>query len=78
MEIYMQKIRDLREDNDKTQEEVARYLGIRQTVYSRYETDRSQMSIKILIQLCQYYHVSADYILGLPAGLPYGHSKTQK
>lgn len=78
MEIYMQKIRDLREDNDKTQEEVARYLGIRQTVYSRYETDRSQMSIKILIQLCQYYHVSADYILGLPAGLPYGHSKTQR
>ena len=78
MEIYMQKIRDLREDNDKTQEEVARYLGIRQTVYSRYETDRSQMSIKILIQLCQYYHVSADYILGLPAGLPYAHSKTQK
>lgn len=38
MEIYMSKIRDLREDRDKTQEEIANYLGIKQTVYSRYET----------------------------------------
>ena len=66
MEIYMSKIRDLREDRDKTQEEIANYLGIKQTVYSRYETGRSQMSIKMLIRLCEYYKVSADYILGLP------------
>nr|DAT30926.1 MAG TPA: helix-turn-helix domain protein [Inoviridae sp.] len=77
MEIYMSKIRDLREDRDKTQEEIANYLGIKQTVYSRYETGRSQMSIKMLIRLCEYYKVSADYILGLPKGLPYGYSQTR-
>ena len=77
MEIYMSKIRGLREDRDKTQEDIADYLGIKQTVYSRYETGRSQMSIKMLIRLCEYYHVSADYILGLPTGLPYGHSRTR-
>ena len=38
MEIYMSKIRGLREDRDKTQEDIANYLGIKQTVYSRYET----------------------------------------
>lgn len=78
MDIYMSKIRDLREDRDKTQADVANYLGIKQTVYSRYETGRSQMSIRMLIELCKYYHVSADYILGLPAGLPYGHSRTAR
>ena len=77
MEIYMSKIRGLREDRDKTQEDIANYLGIKQTVYSRYETGRSPMSIKMLIRLCEYYHVSADYILGLPADLPYGHSRTR-
>ena len=77
MEIYMSKIRGLREDRDKTQEDIANYLGIKQTVYSRYETGRSHRSIKMLIRLCEYYHVSADYILGLPADLPYGHSRTR-
>lgn len=76
MDFYMKKIRDLREDNDKTQTEIADFLGIKQTVYSRYETGRSQMSIQMLIKLCEYYNVSADYILGLPAGMPYGHRKT--
>ena len=75
---YAQKLRDLREDADKTQAEVAEYLGINQTVYSRYETGRNDIKPSYIIALCEYYKVSADYILGLPEGLPYGLSKTKK
>ena len=67
-----------REDHDKTQQEIADYLGINQTVYSRYETGRNDMKPFQIIELCKLYNVSADYIFGLPEGLPYGHSKTRK
>lgn len=76
MEIYCEKIRGLREDAEKTQTQIAEYLGIKQTVYSRYERGENAPGIHIIIKLCKYYNVSADYILGLPVGLPYGHSKT--
>ena len=62
---YMQIIRELREDNDKTQKEVASYLGTSQTMYARYERGANELPIRHLIKLCKYYHVSADYILGL-------------
>lgn len=63
------KIRSLREDNDFTQQEIADLLGIQQTVYSRYETERSQLPVHHLYKLCLIYKVSSDYILGLPKGL---------
>ena len=75
---YYKRIRDLREDHDKTQAEIAAYLGINQTVYSRYETGKNDMKPFHIIALCDYYKVSADYLLGLPKGLPYGLSKTRK
>ncbi|NDO19793.1 helix-turn-helix transcriptional regulator [Lachnospiraceae bacterium MD329] len=62
---YIKRIRDLREDNDKTQTEVADYLGTSQTMYARYERGANELPIRHLIALCKLYNVSADYILGL-------------
>ena len=61
---YRQRIRDLREDADKTQTQIAEYLGTSQTMYARYERGANEMPIRFLIALCEYYQVSADYILG--------------
>ena len=65
MQAYVKKIRDLREDHDKTQQEIADYLGTSQTMYARYERGANELPIRHLIMLCKYYGVSADYILGL-------------
>ena len=65
MEKYIKRIRDLREDNDKTQQEIADILGTSQTMYARYERGANELPIRHLIALCKYYGVSADYILGL-------------
>ena len=62
---YQKRIRDLREDHDKTQQNIAEVLGTSQTMYARYERGSNEMPIRHLIALCRYYHVSADYILGL-------------
>lgn len=65
MEKYVKNIRDLREDHDKTQQEIAEVLGTSQTMYARYERGANEMPLRHLIKLCNYYKVSADYILGL-------------
>lgn len=62
---YIKRIKDLREDNDKTQEEIALVLGTSQTMYARYERGANELPIHHLVTLCKYYKVSADYILGL-------------
>lgn len=62
---YLKRIKDLREDNDLTQEQVAKYLGTSQTMYARYERGANEMPIRHLIKLCKLYNVSSDYILGL-------------
>ncbi|MBQ7346701.1 MAG: helix-turn-helix transcriptional regulator [Clostridia bacterium] len=59
------RIRDLREDHDLTQKEIAAYLHIKQNTYSQYENGQRQLPIDVLIALAKYYHTSADYILGL-------------
>ena len=64
-EIYVKRIRDLREDHDKTQQQIAEVLGTSQTMYARYERGVNEMPIRHLLMLCSYYGVSADYILGL-------------
>ncbi len=61
---YIKRIRDLREDNDKTQQDIADILGTSQTMYARYERGANEMPIRHLVKLCKYYKVSADYILG--------------
>lgn len=60
---YIKIIRDIREDNDKTQEEIAKILGTSQTMYSRYERGANEMPLHHLVKLCDYYGVSADYLL---------------
>ena len=65
MEKYVKTIRDLREDNDKTQQEIADVLGTSQTMYARYERGANELPIRHLITLCKYYGVSSDFILGL-------------
>lgn len=62
---YIKRMRDLREDHDKTQQEIADVLGTSQTMYARYERGANELPIRHLITLCRYYKVSADYILGL-------------
>ena len=59
------RLRDLREDHDLTQKQVAEYLHIKQNTYCQYESGRRQMPLETLVALAKYYHVSTDYILGL-------------
>ena len=63
--MYIKRIRDLREDNDKTQQNIADVLGTSQTMYARYERGATELPIRHLVTLCRYYSVSADYILVL-------------
>jgi transcriptional regulator with XRE-family HTH domain len=62
---YIKRLRDLREDNDKTQQQIADILGTSQTMYARYERGANELPIHHLITLCKYYGVSADFMLGL-------------
>lgn len=62
---YTKRLRDLREDADLTQRDVARVLGTSQTMYARYERGANELPLRHLLTLCRYYKVSADYILGL-------------
>ena len=54
----------MREDADLSQEQLAQMLGIRQTVYSRYERGYQTIPLPLLIQLADYYQVSLDYLTG--------------
>ena len=62
---YWEILRELREDRDLRQAEIAAVLGTTQQVYSRYENGVNELPIRHLITLCRYYRVSADYVLGL-------------
>ncbi len=62
---YIKRIRDLREDHDMTQQQLADILGTSQTMYARYERGANELPIHHLLTLCKVYRVSADYILGL-------------
>ena len=59
------RIRDLREDRDLKQRQVAEFLSCSQQVYSNYELGQRDIPTEILIRLSQYYNVSVDYLLGL-------------
>lgn len=60
-----QRIRDLREDADMTQTQIAQYLGMSQTGYSKYETGENDIPTQVLIKLSKLYHTSIDYMLGI-------------
>ena len=61
---YVDRLIDLRIDNDIEQKELAELLGITQSAYSKYEKRRCKLSIEDLIKLCKFYNVSSDYVLG--------------
>lgn len=58
------RIRDLREDKDMNQTQVAKMLGMSQTGYSKYETGENDVPTAVLIKLAEFYNTSIDYILG--------------
>ncbi len=62
---YYRRIRELREDNDLTQNQVAEYLHMKQPQYYRYEQGLRDIPSDILIALAEYYKTSTDYILGI-------------
>ena len=66
---YYNRIKDLRIDSNKNQKEIATILQTSQSYYSEYELGKRQLPINHLKTLCEYYKVSADYILGLDPGL---------
>lgn len=62
---YYPRLKDLREDHDMSQQEVANYLGMKQPQYSRYERGVRDIPSDVLIRLARLYKTSTDYILGL-------------
>lgn len=75
---YLTRLRDLREDKDMTQTDLATLLQTTQPQIVRYEAGKRDIPLDKLVFLCRYFNVSADYLLGLPNNLPYGHSKTKR
>ena len=63
MFVY-RRVRDLSEDHDKTQREIAAYLNMQLTVYQRYERGERELPLWAAIRLADYYHVSLDYLVG--------------
>jgi len=61
---YYPRLRDVREDSDKRQQDIADYLGIHRTMYRRYETGETDVPARHLIKLADLYKTSVDYILG--------------
>ena len=64
MKTWVERIRELREDNDLKQKDVAELLQTTQQVYSRYEKGVNEIPVRHLIMLARYYNVSMDYIAG--------------
>ena len=63
--VYYPRLRDLREDKDMTQEDIAKMLDMKQSQYSRYERGIRDIPTDILIILAKFYNTTTDYILGL-------------
>ena len=63
--MKFQRVKDLREDHDKLQKDIAEILGISQQYYSEYENGKRTIPIQHLMTLSKYYNVSIDYIVGL-------------
>lgn len=61
--MIFERIRNFREDSDKKQQELADYLNIKQTTYSKYELGKVNIPVEVFIKLADYYDVSVDYLL---------------
>ena len=65
MKAYCEILRELRESRDLKQSDIAMVLNTTQQVYSRYATGINELPLRHVVTLCRFYHVSADYLLGL-------------
>lgn len=63
--VVYRRLRDLREDADKSQEEIAKIIGTSQSYYAQYENGKRSIPFERLVTLAQYYNVSLDYLAGL-------------
>ena len=63
--MYYPRLKDLRDDKDLKQKEVAAFLNIDQRVYSNYETGKREIPTRFVVLLAKFYNTSSDYILGL-------------
>lgn len=64
MNILTKRLKDLREDRDYFQKDIAKYLKISQQYYSEYEKGNRELPLRHFYSLCQFFNVSADYLLG--------------
>ena len=62
--LKYKRLRDLREDKDISQQEIAALLGVAQNTYSQYETNERNIPVELLCRLADYYQTSVDYLLG--------------
>lgn len=62
--MVYENIRNLREDSDKRQQDLADYLNVKQTTYSKYELGRINVPVDVFIKLADYYDVTIDYLVG--------------
>lgn len=67
--MMYQRVKDLREDNDLTQREIAQRLGQHLTTYQRWESGTTEIPAHVVVSLCDIYNVTADYILGIKKSL---------
>lgn len=72
------KLKELRKENKKTQQEIAEYLNITQVTYGRYELLTHEPPIDTLCKLADYYGVSLDYLVGRPFANEYGYLSTEE
>lgn len=63
--VQVNRIKELREDRDKTQQMIASYLCVAQNTYCNYENGKREIPIELLIKLAEYYKVNLEYLLGL-------------
>lgn len=62
--MIFENIKNLREDSDKKQQELADYLNVKQTTYSKYELGKINIPIEVFMKLADYYNVNIDYLVG--------------
>ena len=72
---YVDRLTQLRIDHDLSQAYIAKLLGCKQSAVSKYELRRVMYQVEDIITLCKFYHVSADYLFGLPENMPYPKNK---
>ena len=76
--MEIQRLRDLRDYHDKTQQEIADVLNMHRSVYRRYESGERETPAWVVVKLAEYYHVSTDYLLGRTNDpTPYPPAKTK-